>query len=152
MKLLVAGVAFLSALLFDVGLSVAQIGSNWRPISCSDPCVIQNSPGGIIDLFEAQARQLKADKTRVIVDGPCLSACTILVDITRDRVCLTQNALLGYHKSFNPGDNTTADIPYATPGLSAYINSIGGLPEPRSGRMLLLPFSEAKQFYKSCPT
>lgn len=122
-------------------------GYEYPPITCSEPCVVKFSPGGIIDLFEAQGRQLAADKTKVIIDGVCLSACTILVDIARDSVCLTKNALLGYHK-----DSRGGDIHYTTPGLNEYIQSRGGLPEQNSGHLLMLNFSEAEQFYRPCRT
>lgn len=132
--------------------TVAEAGFDWPPIKCSSPCVIHDSGGGGIDFFEAQGRQLLADKTPVIIDGPCLSACTILVDITREFVCLTPNAILGYHKSLNPNDDTTHEITYSTPGLAAYITKHGGEPEPNSGHMLMLNFNEAKSFYKQCRT
>lgn len=132
---------------------VAQTTWDYPPINCSsDLCVIRFSPGGIIDLFAAQGRQLAADKTPVIVDGVCLSACTVLVDLARANVCLTKNAILGYHKSFQASTGLVGEISYETPGLNAYLDSRGGLPDPTSGPMLLLNFNEARLFYPACRT
>lgn len=125
----------------------------YPPVPCSNVCVIEFNPGGIVDFFEAQGRQLAADKTTVIVDGPCMSACTILVDEDRANVCVTHRALLGYHQSEmidSQGDRIFHNIPYKTPGLNEYIKSHGGLPNPESGHLLMLNFSEATQFYKAC--
>ena len=35
---------------------------------------------------------------RIIIDGPCLSACTLLLtEIPHGRVCVTSRAILGFH-------------------------------------------------------
>lgn len=125
----------------------------YPPAPCSNPCIIEFSPGGVMDLFAAEGRQLAADHTPVIVDGPCLSACTILVDLARANVCVTRNAVLGYHQGMKPGDDgspTFEQIDYKTPGLNAYIKAHGGLPQPDSGHMLMLNFAEASAFYRPC--
>jgi hypothetical protein len=135
----------LLALLGLLTLTAATSEYPYPPLQCSNPCVISGSPGGIIDTFAAEGRQLLADKTPVIVDGPCLSACTVLVDEARANVCITRQAVLGYHKA---SDGT--DIEYKTPGLNEYIKLHGGLPDPDSGHLLLLNFNEAKAFYTPC--
>jgi hypothetical protein len=129
-----------------------QIG--WPPIICGNPCVIEEDHGGVVDLYAAQGRLAAAGHVPVIVDGPCLSACTIFVDIDRANVCVTTKALLGYHKSMHGSEDAPifGDIQYKTPGLEAYIKAQGGLPNPDSGHMLMLNSEEAKQFYKACPT
>ena len=143
---------FMSSLLILSIFGLGQSDFSYPPIPCSVPCVVEFSPGGIIDLFAAQGRQLAADKTPVIVDGPCLSACTILVDEARDNVCITKNAVLGYHQSVMMTEDGPeyGDIIYKTPGLNKYIQSRGGLPKPNSGHLLILNQSEAGKFYKTC--
>lgn len=125
---------------------------SYPPMPCANPCVIEFSPGGVIDLFAAQGRQLAADHTQLIVDGPCLSACTLLVDLDRANACITRNVVLGYHMSARGGPDGPIFGPmlYDTPGLNAYIAARGGLPAPDSGHMLMLNFTEAAQFYRPC--
>jgi hypothetical protein len=37
---------------------------------------------------------------RVIIDGPCLSACTLVLStIPQDRICVTRRAILGFHSA-----------------------------------------------------
>jgi hypothetical protein len=120
----------------------------WPPIQCGRPCVIEESHGGIIALFTVEAYVLKATGTPVIVDGPCISACTILVDIDADNVCVTTNAVFGYHKASGP--KGFAPIVFKNPKLNAYIAAHGGEPDPDSGDLLMVGFNDLTQFYKPC--
>src|SRR6202165_1570047 len=54
------------------------------------------SPGGqvgpFLDLFE----RVRASGERVVIDGPCLSACTLVLSmVPSDRICVTRPAILG---------------------------------------------------------
>ncbi|MBV9564256.1 MAG: hypothetical protein JOY90_28020, partial [Bradyrhizobium sp.] len=54
------------------------------------------SPGGqvgdFLDLFET----VRASGERVVIDGPCLSACTLVLSIVpSQRICVTRRAVLG---------------------------------------------------------
>src|SRR5579871_1441048 len=56
------------------------------------------SPGGqvgpFLDLFE----RVRASGERVVIDGPCLSACTLVLSLVpSDRICVTSRAVLGFH-------------------------------------------------------
>src|SRR6201996_5696767 len=56
------------------------------------------SPGGevgpFLDLFE----RVNASGERVVIDGPCLSACTlVLMTVPSERICVTRRAVLGFH-------------------------------------------------------
>ena len=43
---------------------------------------------------------------RVIIDGPCLSACTLVLGvIPRERICVTRRARLGFHAAWHHGEN-----------------------------------------------
>jgi hypothetical protein len=65
-----------------------------------DPCIVRNSPGGEIGAFKAAARELMRSGRRVVIDGPCLSACAMLADQARARVCVTSRAKFGFHQGF----------------------------------------------------
>ena len=59
---------------------------------------IMASPGGpvvpYVQLFEA----VRKSGERVIIDGPCFSACTLVLSIVpADRICVTRRAVLGFH-------------------------------------------------------
>src|ERR1700704_7171896 len=56
------------------------------------------SPGGqvgpFLDLFE----RLRDSGERVVIDGPCLSACTLVLSmVPQNRICVTRRAILGFH-------------------------------------------------------
>src|SRR5260370_21100379 len=56
------------------------------------------SPGGqvgpFLDLFE----RVRESGERVVIDGPCLSACTLVLSIVPDsRICVTRRAVLCFH-------------------------------------------------------
>jgi hypothetical protein len=56
------------------------------------------SPGGeagaYLDLFEV----LNRSGERVVIDGPCFSACTLVLSaIPFDRICVTRRAVFGFH-------------------------------------------------------
>ena len=55
------------------------------------------SVGQYLDFF-AKVRQ---SGERVVIDGPCLSACTlVLSSVPRKRICATSRAVLGFHAPF----------------------------------------------------
>src|ERR1700744_3224039 len=56
------------------------------------------SPGGqvgpFLDLFE----RVRQSGERVVIDGPCLSACTLVLSLVpSNRICVTRRAVLGFH-------------------------------------------------------
>lgn len=137
------GPVLIAAALLAAGQALAD------GVSCGKPCVIQYSAGGNVLGFRLQGQELAARHTPVIVDGPCLSACTLLVDEARGDVCLTNRAVLGYHQSFADLKEGRAYTPleYKTPGLATYLDNHGGEPK---GVFLMVPFTEAKAFYQPC--
>src|SRR5258705_13271621 len=59
---------------------------------------ILGSPGGqvgpFLDLFE----RVRASGERVVIDGPCLSACPLVLGmVPSDRISGTRRAILGFH-------------------------------------------------------
>lgn len=65
-----------------------------------DPCIVSFNAGGEIGAFKAAAREIKRSGRRVVINGPCLSACAILADEARGRVCVTSKARFGFHQGF----------------------------------------------------
>jgi hypothetical protein len=59
---------------------------------------IEESPGGEATSYVKFFEWLRASRQRVVVDGPCFSACTLVLSIVpRSRVCVTPRALFGFH-------------------------------------------------------
>jgi hypothetical protein len=78
---------------------------------------IVSSPGGAVDAYLAAFARMRQSGQRVIIDGPCLSACTLVLStIPRNRICITRRAVLGFHAPqwFYPRTGYTARAPEAT--------------------------------------
>ena len=59
---------------------------------------IEASPGGEATSFIHFFETLRQSHERVVIDGPCYSACTLaLIIIPRSRICVTRRAVLGFH-------------------------------------------------------
>lgn len=154
--LLIAGAAVSDT---DVPVDQAFGPMTGRPmdgIRTGSPLVIEGSGGGIGVDFILYALKLEADRTPIIVNGPCMSACTMLVDVAHAHVCITPKAIFGFHMG-RTSDETTPDtsfipVHYETPGLDAYIASRGGLPKSGDGQMpMIAGFDQMKAFYRPCP-
>src|ERR1700716_3520127 len=67
---------------------------------------IKADPGGQIGPYLENLAVLRSSGERVIIDGPCLSACTMVLGvIPKDRICVTPKARLGFHAAWHPGEN-----------------------------------------------
>jgi hypothetical protein len=59
---------------------------------------IEASTGGNALSYLALFESLREPGQRIVVDGPCLSACTLLLmSIPRSRICVTRRAIFGFH-------------------------------------------------------
>src|SRR5438445_8862864 len=77
------------------------------------------SPGGQVGPFLQLFERVRASGERVVIDGPCLSACTLVLDmVPSDRICVTRRAVLGFHgaRSVDRQGRT-----YAEPEASALV-------------------------------
>jgi hypothetical protein len=67
---------------------------------------IKSDPGGQIGPYLENLVALRGSGQQVIIDGPCLSACTMVLGvIPRDRICVTPRARLGFHAAWHPGES-----------------------------------------------
>ena len=65
---------------------------------------ITEDRGGNIGEYWSRFIALRDAKEQVIIDGICSSACTMVLGIVpRDRICVTDNAALGFHAAYRPG-------------------------------------------------
>src|SRR5215475_14881021 len=130
-----------------ISLSVSSASATVRIVS---------DYGGQIGPYLEHLAQLRHSGERVIIDGPCLSACTMILGvIPRDRICVTRRARLGFHAAWNPGDN---GAPIVSAGgtqllmeiypqqVRQWINRRGGLTQ----RMVYLSGRELTSMYRTC--
>jgi hypothetical protein len=118
---------------------------------------IVSSPGGAVDAYLAVFARVRQSGERVIIDGPCLSACTLVLStIPRNRICVTRRAVLGFHapRWFDPRTGYTTRAPEATrtvtssypPGVRAWIKKRGGLTQ----KVIYLRGNELAALYPHC--
>ena len=85
-------------------LWLAAIASAAAPKMATGAVRITDDRGGNIGEYWARYNALRNSKEQVIIDGTCSSACTLVLGIVpRDRICVTQNAMLGFHAAWRPG-------------------------------------------------
>jgi hypothetical protein len=136
---------FLAAVLYGLTLPPAQAEVH-----------IVASPGGqvgpFLDLFE----RVRDSGERVVIDGPCLSACTLVLSmVPQNRICVTRRAILGFHAARSVDWQGRM---YAEPGaselvLQAYPARVRGWIHRRGGlssRLLLLRGRELAAIYPRC--
>ena len=64
---------------------------------------IFGSPGGEVGPFLDLFKRIRDSGERVVIDGPCLSACTLVLGvIPRERICATERARFGFHAAWMP--------------------------------------------------
>jgi hypothetical protein len=57
--------------------------------------------GGYLEEYKAKYAKVRDGKERVIIDGVCNSACTIVLGIVPlERICVTPRAKLGFHLAY----------------------------------------------------
>ncbi len=73
---------------------------------------IVNDPGGEVSSYVRKFHQMRASGEHIVIDGPCLSACTLLTGIVpRDHVCVTSRAVLGFHAASYYNDASRSLVP-----------------------------------------
>lgn len=117
---------------------------------------IANDKGGQIGPYLDAYVSLRESGQRVIIDGPCLSACTIVLGVMpRDRICVTRRAQLGFHAAWNPGRDGRPVLSQAGtkalwdiyPGeIRSWLKRRGGL----KPKMVYLSGSELMAMYRVC--
>jgi hypothetical protein len=90
-------------------LGAALIGAVMAALMVSSASAtkrISGDVGGQIGPYLENLVALRSSGERVVIDGPCLSACTMVLGvIPRDRICVTPRARLGFHAAWHPDDS-----------------------------------------------
>jgi hypothetical protein len=114
------------------------------------------SPGGQVGPFLELFDKVRETGERVVIDGPCLSACTlVLMTVPSERICVTKRAVLGFHAARSidrrgriyaePEASKAVQEAYPAP-VRSWISRRGGL----TSRMLLLRGRELAAIYPRC--
>ena len=117
---------------------------------------ILSSPGGQVGPFIELFDKVRQSGERVVIDGPCLSACTlVLTTVPSERICVTRRAVLGFHAARSmdrrgrmyaePEASKAVQEAYPAP-IRNWIARRGGL----TSRMLLLRGRELAAIYPNC--
>ncbi len=114
------------------------------------------SPGGQVGPFLELFDRVRESGERVVIDGPCLSACTlVLMTVPAERICVTRRAVLGFHAARSidgrgriyaePEASIAVHAAYPAP-VRDWISRRGGL----NSRLLLLRGRELAAIYPRC--
>ena len=135
-----------------VGIAAAAISVS--PASAT--MRITGDPGGLVVDYVERFEVARANGELVIIDGACLSACTLAIAILpRGQVCATSNAVLGFHAAWRPTANggrvTSPDVTQAMyevypAKVRKWIARRGGL----SKRIILLKGRELAAVVPAC--
>jgi hypothetical protein len=90
---------FVTGLLAAV-LVVADVGASHAVVR------ISGDRGGRVETYVNKFQSLHSSGETVIIDGLCLSACTIVLgSVPHDKICVTPRATLGFHAAYDLGTN-----------------------------------------------
>jgi hypothetical protein len=67
---------------------------------------ITDDRGGQIGRYVDTFASLRSSGETVMIDGPCLSACTMVLGLMpANKICVTRQARLGFHAAWRPDEN-----------------------------------------------
>ena len=117
---------------------------------------ISDDIGGRIGAYVDQYSAVRNSGEKVVIDGACLSACTLVLGIVpRNKICVTRRATLGFHAAWMPGPGgkpvpssvgTQALWDMYPAHVRQWINSRGGL----TSKMMFLRGRELMSMYPEC--
>ena len=99
---------------------IAALAAALTTSSASATIRIAGDTGGQIGTYLKRIEAMRQSGERVVIDGPCLSACTMVLGaIPRNRICVTSRAVLGFHAAY-------------------HVDPSGGQESSRGGTLLLM--------------
>jgi hypothetical protein len=118
---------------------------------------IVGDPGGEVASYLHKYQEIRDSGEHVVIDGPCLSACTLLTGvIPRDRICVTARAMLGFHAASYYDDTSRQFVPTRSgsrvvmrlypPAIRSWIAHHGGL----TPQLIQLRGRELAAMYQPC--
>ena len=117
---------------------------------------ITDDHGGNIGAYWSRYIAARDANEQVIIDGKCSSACTMVLGIVpARRICVTKNAVLGFHAAWRPGflgfhvtnePATRTLLSFYPPLIQEWIARNGGLTD----KMLYLSGRDLLGLYREC--
>jgi hypothetical protein len=116
---------------------------------------ISEDRGGQIGDYLVRYHALRENGERVMIDGTCASACTMLLGvIPRNRICVTSRAVLAFHSAWTPtseGEQISSAGNYYLwsnypPAVRKWIIQHGGL----HAQIIYLSGAELAAMYPAC--
>lgn len=143
-----------SALVLLLGLATIPHAAFAQTASSS--VRISDDRGGNIGQYWSRYMAVRDSGKWVVIDGTCTSACTMVLGIVPyDRICVTSNAVLGFHAAWRPGflgfkvinePATQTLLRLYPPAIRQWIARHGGL----GTDMMYLSGSELLAIYHEC--
>src|SRR5215472_4971524 len=85
---------------------IATLAASLATLPASATVRIAGDTGGQIGPYLTRFEAVRRSGERVVIDGPCLSACTMVLGaIPRNRICVTARAKLGFHAAYDLDQN-----------------------------------------------
>lgn len=117
---------------------------------------ITDDHGGNIGAYWSRYMAAREANEQVVIDGKCSSACTLVLGIVpARRICVTKNAVLGFHAAWRPGflgfhvtnePATRTLLSFYPPPIQEWIARNGGLTD----KMLYLSGRDLLGLYREC--
>src|SRR6266516_3990323 len=140
----------LPAILIGLLLSVAFVHSSYALTR------IEDDKGGSLGKYLLMFAAIRDSGERVVIDGSCFSACTLVTAIIpKDRVCVTERAMLGFHAGWidDQAGNRVISVEGTQllyqmypPMIRKWINHHGGL----GSRIIVMKGRELAAVYRLC--
>jgi hypothetical protein len=132
------------------------LGSFASPPGATAALRITDDRGGNIGAYWFRFNAVRDSNEQVIIDGTCSSACTLVLGIVpARRICVTNNAMFGFHAAWRPGflglpvinaPATRTLLSFYPPAIRQWIARNGGLTD----KMLYLSGRDLFGLYREC--
>jgi hypothetical protein len=143
--------ALASAVVGFASLSVVTLSPAYADIR------IVSDPGGEVSAYIRKYHEVRDSGEQVVIDGPCLSACTLLTGIVPpNHVCVTSRAVLGFHAASYYDDASRSLVPTREGSalvMRLYPAQIRGWIQRHGGltpRLIELRGRELTALYRTC--
>ena len=127
------------------------------PSDASAEIRIVGDPGGEVTSYIRKFEAARASGEHIVIDGPCLSACTLLTGIVpRDHICVTSRAALGFHSASYYDDASRSLVPTREGSrlvMQVYPAAIRGWIARHGGltpKLIMLRGHELTALYNTC--
>lgn len=136
-------------------ISLVFAGISCNAEQAKSEVLIKNDGGGDILQYIAKYLYLQLRGERVVIDGDCLSACTLALGLlAKDRRCFTNEARLGFHAAWIEFGTSRIRDPLGTgvfwlvypAEIRRWISGHGGL----TSRVIYLEGKELAAMYPPC--